>query len=115
MRQPEPVEGATMFPEAAGGLREELMVREDRWQEIRRLREQERLSVSEIGRRLDLDRKTVRRCLRDEKWEPYRRALHRGGRGGVVSHRPLDVLTKEADSFRIRSGPPGHGRQAKRA
>ena len=66
--------GATMLPEAAAGLREEPMVREDRWQEIRRLHEQERLSVSEIGRRLDLDRKTVRRCLRDEKWEPYRRA-----------------------------------------
>jgi transposase len=53
---------------------EELMVQEDRWEEIHRLHEQDRLPVSEIARRLDLDRKTVRRCLSQSQWQPYRRA-----------------------------------------
>ncbi|MCW5767014.1 MAG: IS21 family transposase, partial [Phycisphaeraceae bacterium] len=35
---------------------------------------EERVSISEIGRRLDLDRKTVRRSLRQTTWQPYRRA-----------------------------------------
>jgi ActR/RegA family two-component response regulator len=37
------------------------MVDQERWTEIRRLRQEERASLSEIARRLDLDRKTVRR------------------------------------------------------
>ncbi|MFN8642899.1 MAG: hypothetical protein U0802_15070 [Candidatus Binatia bacterium] len=32
------------------------------------------MAVAEIARRLDLDRKTVRRCLRQESWQAYRRA-----------------------------------------
>jgi transposase len=48
------------------------MVREDRWTEIRRLCEAGR-SISEIARRFDLDRKTVRKWLRRQKWSPYRR------------------------------------------
>jgi transposase len=74
MGQMEAAAGATMLPETVDGLREERMVQEDRWEEIRRLHGQERMSVTEIGRRLDLDRKTVRRCLRAETWAPYRRA-----------------------------------------
>ena len=35
------------------------MVDQERWAEIRRLFQEERVSISEIGRRLDLDRKTV--------------------------------------------------------
>jgi len=37
------------------------------------LRFEERISVSEIARRLDLDRKTVRRCLRQSEWRAYER------------------------------------------
>ena len=40
------------------------MVRQERWEEVRRLRVQDGVSIAEIARRLDLDRKTVRRCLR---------------------------------------------------
>ena len=50
------------------------MVDQERWAEIRRLCHEERVSISEIGRRLDLDRKTVRRQLRQTTWQPYRRA-----------------------------------------
>ena len=32
------------------------------------------MTVSEIARTTDLDRKTVRRCLRQREWTPYRRA-----------------------------------------
>jgi transposase len=53
--------------------REVGMIRQDRWEEIRRLAG-EQVSIREIARRLDLDRKTVRRCLRQDHWEPYRRA-----------------------------------------
>ena len=35
-----------MLPDTAGGLREEPMVREDRWQEIRRHHGRKRLLVS---------------------------------------------------------------------
>ena len=55
------------------GLEEGLMVRRERWEEIQRLRIEDRLSVSEISRRLGLDRKTVRKWLRQRRWEPYRR------------------------------------------
>lgn len=40
------------------------MVDQERWAEIRRLFDEERVSIPEIGRRLDVDRKTVRRSLR---------------------------------------------------
>jgi len=49
------------------------MVRRERWEEIRRLALQDRVPIAEIARRLDLDRKTVRRCLHDTEWQPYRR------------------------------------------
>lgn len=50
------------------------MVDQERWAEIRRLHEEERVSLSEIARRLDWGRKTVRRSLRQPTWQPYRRA-----------------------------------------
>ena len=53
---------------------EERMVDQERWAEIRRLFLEERVSISEIGRRLDVDRKTVRRRLRQATWQPYHRA-----------------------------------------
>jgi transposase len=55
-------------------LGEELIVGRERWEEIRRARASERLTVSAIARRFDLDRKTVRRCLRLDAWQPYHRA-----------------------------------------
>jgi transposase len=48
------------------------MLTRERWEEIHRLRAGG-LSVSAIARGLDLDRKTVRHCLRQPAWSPYRR------------------------------------------
>ncbi len=50
------------------------MIGEDRWTEIRRLYHEERQSISAIARQMDLDRKTVRRCIRDRRRRPYQRA-----------------------------------------
>jgi len=68
------------------------MVDQERWAEIRRLHEEERVSLSEIARRLDLDRKTVRRSLRRTTWQPYHRAA------GTET-----VLTAHADFVRARA------------
>ncbi|MGH8527173.1 MAG: hypothetical protein ACREXY_24090, partial [Gammaproteobacteria bacterium] len=54
---------------------DESMVGRARWEEIRRLFYEERCSIAMIARILDLDRKTVRRCVRGDVWEPYRRAV----------------------------------------
>jgi transposase len=63
---------ATIEPEVTPH-REVPMVRQERWEEIRRLWFKERVPIAEIARRLDLDRKTVRRCLRGTEWTGYRR------------------------------------------
>jgi len=68
------------------------MVDQERWAEIRRLHEAEGVSLSEIARRLDLDRKTVRRSLRRTTWHPYRRVT------GTET-----VLTAHADFVRARA------------
>ena len=68
------------------------MVRQERWEEIRRLWVRDRVPVAEIARRLDLDRKTIRRCLRDTEWKPYRRAP-----------RPDTLLAPHADYLRARA------------
>ncbi len=49
------------------------MLREALWEEIRRLFTRERWSKAAIARALDLDRKTVRSCLGQERWSPYQR------------------------------------------
>ena len=49
------------------------MVGRDRWEEIHR-RARAGGSIRTIARELELDRKTVRRCLRQTEWKPYRRA-----------------------------------------
>ena len=46
------------------------MVGRDRWEEIHR-RAGQGASIRAIARELDLDRKTVRRCLRQTEWKPY--------------------------------------------
>jgi ActR/RegA family two-component response regulator len=63
----------SMAPEADAAAGD-TMLHQDRWEEIRRLHFEERRSVSAIARLLDLDRKTVRRCLREAAWRPYARA-----------------------------------------
>lgn len=66
-------ESAKMHPQV-DQLGEARMVDQARWAEIRRLFHEERVSIAEIGRRLDVDRKTVRRSLRQAMWTPYHRA-----------------------------------------
>jgi transposase len=70
---PESERGAgTIGPEVI--LAEEVpRVRQERWEELRRLWQQDRVPVAELARRFELDRKTVRRCLRDPAWRPYQR------------------------------------------
>jgi ActR/RegA family two-component response regulator len=58
----------TIMPPQSHHTGEVCMVDQERWAEIRRLRQEERASLSEIARRLDLDRKTVRRSLRHATW-----------------------------------------------
>lgn len=58
---------------AVTSRREEPMVREELWHEVHRLFNKSRWSKSGIARELGLDVKTVRRCLRQEEWRPYRR------------------------------------------
>ena len=49
-------------------------------------------SLAAIARRLDLDRKTVRRCLRQETWQPYARRV-----------RAAALLAEHADYLRQRA------------
>lgn len=50
---------------------ERYMLSRELWEEIRRVRQREGWSVSALARRFDLDRKTIRRCLRAVFWQPY--------------------------------------------
>ena len=52
------------------------MVGQERWEELRRLKAGG-MTVSGIARATGLDRKTVRRCLRQVRWQAYRRAARR--------------------------------------
>lgn len=54
-------------------LGEDAMIGRDRWEEMHRLAG-EHVAVAEIARRLDVDRKTVARCVRQDAWQPYQRA-----------------------------------------
>jgi len=85
----------TIGPEVT--LTEEVpMVRQERWEELRRLWQRERVPIAELARRFELDRKTVRRCLRDTAWRPYQRPA------------PAEtVLTTHAEY--LRTGPRGSG------
>ncbi len=85
------VEHGTMGPEARR-LEEERMVPEDRWREVQRMAREEQLSITEIARRLDLDRKTVRRCLKQTEWQPYQR-----------SERTDTLLVEHAEFLRERA------------
>ena len=52
---------------------ESRMVGRELWESIRRMRKIEGLKVSALARRFEVDRKTVRRCLRETSWQPYQR------------------------------------------
>jgi predicted DNA-binding protein (UPF0251 family) len=82
----------TIMPPQGNHTGEVCMVDQERWAEIRRLRQDEQISIAEIGRRLDLDRKTVRRSLRQATWQPYHRA--------AVAE---TLLTAHADCVRTRA------------
>jgi transposase len=63
--------GASLVP--AGNSRgEDGMIQRERWEELRRLRDAG-VGISEIARRFDLDRKTVRQWGRQTTWHPYQR------------------------------------------
>jgi transposase len=85
------VEDGTMGPEACR-LEEERMVQEERWREVHRMAREEQLPIAEIARRLDLDRKTVRRCLKQPQWQPYQRPA-----------RTDTLLAEHADYLRERA------------
>lgn len=68
------------------------MVGKERWAEIRRQHHELGQSISAIARRMDLDRKTVRRCLRDKAWRPYQRCA-----------RPDTLLRSHAEWLRGRA------------
>jgi transposase len=53
---------------------EEGVIGKEQWQAIHE-RRAARASVSAIAREFDLDRKTVRSCLRQTEWKPYRRQM----------------------------------------
>ena len=55
---------------------EDGVVGQERWEELRRLKAGG-MTVSGIARATGLDRKTVRRCLRQVRWQAYRRAARR--------------------------------------
>jgi len=57
---------------APGVGAEDAVVGKERWEEIRRPHVAG-MNVAAIARGTDLDRKTVRRCLRQSQWRPYRR------------------------------------------
>lgn len=50
------------------------MIAQERFAQIKRLREDEGMTVSAIARLLDLDRKTVRHWLGESRWQRYQRA-----------------------------------------
>ncbi|MGH8251710.1 MAG: IS21 family transposase [Steroidobacteraceae bacterium] len=56
-----------------GHAAEQSMIGRERWEEIRRLHFEQRFGISGIARMLDLDRKTVRRCVREHVRRGYRR------------------------------------------
>ena len=75
------------------------VVGRERWEEIRR-RADQGASIRAIARELDLDRKTVRRCLRQTEWKPYQRAAR------------LDTLVAtHAEYLRRRAAEVGYSAQ----
>ena len=74
MKQEQVVESSIMAVQEQQQSGAQGMVHRERWEQIRQMFFEQRVTVSEIARRLDLDRKTVRRCIRQSQWQPYSRA-----------------------------------------
>lgn len=72
------VEGAVSAVKVSspGVGEEDVVVGEERWQELQRLKAGG-MTTSGISRATGLDRKTVRRCLRQVRWQAYQRAARR--------------------------------------
>ena len=68
---PQYPQAPTMGPSSSTGP-EDAMLGKNRWEQIKALKEVG-VSVSEIARRLELDRKTVRNSLAKNQWQPYER------------------------------------------
>ena len=75
------------------------MVGRERWEEIHRPGSSG-ASIRAIAREWDLDRKTVRRCLRQREWTPYQRAA-----------RSDTLLTTHAEYVRRRAADVGYSAQ----
>lgn len=93
-------ESARIMSPGLEPTREEHMIREESWREIHRLFEEEHLPISEIARRFGVDRKTVRRSLRQAAWTPYRRPARTETR-----------LTEHAEYLRARAPRVGYSAQ----
>src|SRR5262249_50303283 len=76
------------------------MVRRERWEELRRLAVDERIPIAELARRFGLDRKTVRRCVREPGWRPYQRPARGDG-----------LLAPHAGYLRARAPQVGYSAQ----
>ena len=80
-----PQEAGTIGPEVIS--REEVpMVSQERWEELRRVAVEEGVPIAELARRFGLDRKTVRRCVREPAWRPYQRPARAGAPGLGVAN-----------------------------
>ena len=68
--------GAPVRVSSPGVGVEEPVVAQERWEEMHRLKAAG-MTVSGVARATGLDRKTVRRCLRQVRWQAYRRPAKR--------------------------------------
>jgi len=91
--------GGTMATQV-GDPGEPAMVGEQMWEALRRAAAEEGLSIRALARRFELDRKTVRRCLKGGEWRPYRRAW-----------RSDTVLAEHAEFLRERAAQVGYSAQ----
>lgn len=60
------------------------LINQSMWQAVHE-RSQAGATVSAIARELDIDRKTVRRCLKQAEWTPYARTVNPSSTPTVVS------------------------------
>ena len=75
------------------------MVGRERWEQIHR-RAAAGASIRAIARELDLDRKTVRRCLRQTAWKPYQRAA----RSDTLLAAHAEYLRRRAAEVELSTG-----------
>ena len=72
---------------------ETAMVRQELWEEIRRTAARESVSISALARRFGVDRKTIRRCLREQAYRSYQR------------ERPATTLLGEHEAYLRERAP----------